>query len=49
MAGMHEIKNRLRLTMIDVGWGDSLFLESIDGRGTSHYALIDCNDSTYSG
>jgi len=48
MAGALKIENRLRLTMIDVGWGDSLFLESIDGRGASHYALIDCNDSTYS-
>jgi competence protein ComEC len=48
MAGADKVKNRLRLIMIDVGWGDSLFLESIDEGGTSHYALIDCNDSTYS-
>jgi competence protein ComEC len=41
-------KNKLRLTMIDVGWGDSIFLESIDSRGKSHYALVDCNDTTYS-
>jgi beta-lactamase superfamily II metal-dependent hydrolase len=48
MVGAHKVKNRFRLTIIDVGWGDSLFLESIDESGTSHYALIDCNDSTYS-
>jgi competence protein ComEC len=48
MAGLPKEKNKLRLTIIDVGMGDSLFLESIDGRGTSHYALIDSNDSTYS-
>jgi beta-lactamase superfamily II metal-dependent hydrolase len=47
MAGLPKEKNKLRLTIIDVGMGDSLFLESIDGRGTSHYALIDSNDSTY--
>lgn len=40
--------NKLRLTMIDVGWGDSIFLESINLDGTSHYALVDCNDTTYS-
>jgi beta-lactamase superfamily II metal-dependent hydrolase len=48
MAGLPKEKNKLRLTIIDIGMGDSLFLESIDGRGTSHYALIDSNDSTYS-
>jgi len=48
MAGLPKEKNKLRLTIIDVGMGDSLFLESIDGRGTSQYALIDSNDSTYS-
>lgn len=34
----------LRVTLIDVGWGDSIFLE-IDGNGQQHYALIDSNDS----
>ena len=36
----------LRITLIDVGWGDSIFLESIDSAGTSHFALIDSNDTT---
>jgi competence protein ComEC len=36
----------LRATLIDVGWGDSLLLESQDATGTDHYALIDCNDSS---
>lgn len=40
--------SKLRVTMIDVGWGDSIFLESVDSGGQSHYALIDCNDTTYS-
>ena len=48
MPGLTDKKNKLRLTIIDVGMGDSLLLESIDGTGTSHYALIDSNDSTYS-
>jgi len=39
---------KLRVTMIDVGWGDSIFLESIDSVGHSRYALVDCNDTTYS-
>jgi competence protein ComEC len=38
----------LRVTLIDVGWGDSLLLESVDRKGTAHYALIDCNDSVTS-
>jgi competence protein ComEC len=41
-------KSKLRLTMIDVGWGDSIFLESIDSRGQSRHGLVDCNDTTYS-
>jgi beta-lactamase superfamily II metal-dependent hydrolase len=48
MARAPTEKNKLRLTMIDVGWGDSIFLESIDSLGKSHYALVDCNDTTYS-
>jgi len=48
MAQLPKDKNKLCLTMIDVGMGDSLLLESIDGKGTSHYALIDSNDSTNS-
>ena len=36
----------LRVTVIDVGWGDSLLLESQDAGNNWHYALIDCNDTS---
>lgn len=36
----------LNVTLIDVGWGDSILLESIDNNGNSYYGLIDSNDST---
>lgn len=36
--------SRLRVTLIDVGWGDSIFIESYTGN-QSHYALIDSNDT----
>jgi competence protein ComEC len=32
--------------MIDVGWGDSIFIESQDNNGDWHYGLIDSNDTT---
>ncbi|UCF79559.1 MAG: hypothetical protein JSW03_04765 [Candidatus Eiseniibacteriota bacterium] len=35
----------LNITLIDVGWGDSIFLEHVDAANNSHYALIDSNDS----
>ena len=35
---------RLAVTVIDVGWGDSILLEATDLAGDSHFALIDCND-----
>ncbi len=35
----------LRVTLIDVGWGDSLLLESEDATG-AHYALIESNDTS---
>jgi beta-lactamase superfamily II metal-dependent hydrolase len=38
---------KLRTTLIDVGWGDSLLLECSDDNGNDHYALIDSNDSSY--
>jgi len=38
--------SRLTITIIDVGWGDSILLESIDDTNNPLYALIDCNDST---
>ena len=37
----------LRVTLIDVGWGDSIFVEYIDNNGIPHYGLIDSNDSKY--
>jgi len=37
--------NTLRATLIDVGWGDSVLLESDDGLGP-YYALIDSNDTS---
>ena len=36
--------SRLAVTLIDVGWGDSIFVESEDNAGNIHYALVDCND-----
>jgi beta-lactamase superfamily II metal-dependent hydrolase len=35
----------LRATLIDVGWGDCILLESVDRSSKSHYALIDSNDT----
>jgi beta-lactamase superfamily II metal-dependent hydrolase len=35
----------LAITVIDVGWGDSILLESQQGRQT-YYALVDSNDTT---
>ncbi len=37
----------LRATLIDVGWGDSIFIESRDTSGEKRYALVDSNDTTY--
>jgi beta-lactamase superfamily II metal-dependent hydrolase len=37
---------KLRATIIDVGWGDSLLLESEDSAGVTHYGLIDSNDTS---
>jgi beta-lactamase superfamily II metal-dependent hydrolase len=36
------------VTLLDVGAGDSLFLESVDQHGRSFYALIDSNDTVES-
>lgn len=41
------MNNKLNITLIDVGWGDSIFLESKDSNGKTSYALIDSNDTTY--
>ena len=35
----------LNITLIDVGWGDSIFIEHEDQAGDRHYALVDSNDS----
>lgn len=36
----------LSITLIDVGWGDSILIEHIDNNNKPHYALIDSNDTT---
>ena len=36
----------LNITLIDVAWGDSIFIESIDNQGNSFYALVDSNDTS---
>ena len=41
------MKSELSVTLIDVGWGDSIFLESRDKEGNTFYALVDSNDTTY--
>jgi beta-lactamase superfamily II metal-dependent hydrolase len=41
------MKSELSITLIDVGWGDSIFLESRDHVGNTLHALIDSNDTTY--
>ena len=38
---------QLKVTLIDVGWGDSIFLESTSVSGIVSYGLIDSNDTTY--
>ena len=34
----------LAVTIIDVGWGDSIMVESRDDAGDRRFGLIDCND-----
>jgi competence protein ComEC len=36
---------KLNITLIDVGWGDSIFIEHIDEQSEHHFGLIDSNDS----
>ncbi len=38
----------LKITLLDVGWGDAIFLESIDSQQNYHFAFIDSNDTKYS-
>lgn len=37
--------SQLRIILIDVGWGDSILLESVDSTGETHFALVDSNDT----
>lgn len=37
--------SRLTVTLIDVGWGDSVLIESEDIHGQRHFALVDSNDN----
>lgn len=39
--------SKLTATVIDVGWGDSILLDSEDSNGDHHFALVDSNDTTY--
>jgi competence protein ComEC len=34
----------LAVTFIDVGWGDSILVESTDDTDTTRFGLVDCND-----
>jgi competence protein ComEC len=38
--------SKLSVTIIDVGWGDSILIESVSNTGQTHYALVDCNDTS---
>lgn len=38
--------SQLKIVLIDVAWGDSIFLEATDDQGNESYALVDSNDST---
>lgn len=37
----------LTVTLLDVGWGDSIFLHSEDSNGGHHFALVDAHDTRY--
>jgi competence protein ComEC len=38
--------SKLAITLIDVGWGDSILIEILDDAGQTHYGLVDCNDTS---
>lgn len=38
--------SRLSITLIDVGWGDSILVEILDNTGQTHFGLVDCNDTS---
>jgi|GEM_PF-841898 len=40
--------SKLAVTVIDVGWGDSILLETVTDGGERRYALVDCNDTSIS-
>ncbi|MEN8242566.1 MAG: MBL fold metallo-hydrolase [Chloroflexota bacterium] len=37
--------DKLSVTLIDVGWGDSILIETQTDAGNTHFGLIDCNDT----
>lgn len=40
--------SRLTVTLIDVGWGDSILIESLTDEGDLRFGLVDCNDTSIS-
>ncbi len=38
--------SQLKIILINVGWGDSIFLETVNNNGDEHYAFIDSNDTS---
>jgi len=40
--------SELSITLIDVGWGDSILVESVTEAGERHFGLVDCNDTSVS-
>jgi competence protein ComEC len=38
--------SKMAITLIDVGWGDSILIEIEDNGGQTHYGLVDCNDTS---
>ena len=39
--------SKFKIILIDVGWGDSILLESTDTSGQIKYGLVDSNDTVY--
>lgn len=37
---------KLRVIVLDVGWGDSILIESEDDQGKTHFAMVDSNDTS---
>ncbi|MEN8180336.1 MAG: MBL fold metallo-hydrolase [Pseudomonadota bacterium] len=37
--------SKLRVILLDVGWGDSILIESEDSQGNLHFAVVDSNDT----